>query len=395
MTRSLYVQPFNGIAGDMMLGALVDLGAELPRIEEALARLGVDGWSIEIESVSRHGIAATNLRVSVDEGHVHRTAADIRRIVEEAGLPARAQARAIAVFDALAKAEGSVHGVDPEEVHFHEVGGIDAIVDVVGSCVGLELLDVDQVFVDTVAVGRGVVTAAHGQMPNPAPATAELLSGFPVTGLDTTLECTTPTGAALLAALGTPSPLPSMTVVGRGFGAGDATPEAFPNVLALLLGDADGPAADYGSEQLVVLEANVDDVTGETIGWVIDALLEAGALDAWATPIVMKKGRPAHTISALAAPELRSALGALIQRETGSLGYRTNIVHRHASERRFDSVMIDGNTISIKVGPHGAKPEHDDVVAAARATGRPARDLAVQAIERWRDGTDDAPTVAP
>lgn len=382
---TLWIHPFNGIAGDMLLGALIAAGADQGEIEQMLGTLSVDGWELVALPVSRHGIGATNLSVDADEGHVHRTAGDIIELVSAAELPERVIDRASAVFHALAKAEGHIHQQDPATVHFHEVGGIDAIVDVVGVCCALELLDVDDVIVGPIALGRGMVRSAHGRIPNPAPATVQLLEWWEVKGLDTTIELTTPTGAALATTLASRSgAMPAMRVTGSGFGAGDAEPDEFPNILQVVLGEQ-GAAH---TQQLVQLETNVDDATGEILGHAVDQLLEAGALDAWITPIVMKKGRPAHVVSVLANPGDADHLAAVLLGETGSIGVRRSTVDRTAAERRVDTVEVDGQAIRIKVTAHRHKAEHDDVVRAATVLDLPARDIAARAEAAWRSADD-------
>ena len=383
-----WVNPFNGVAGDMMLGALIDAGAPLERLEIGLGGLELAGWSLRVDRVVRQGIAATDLRVEVTGDQPERRASDIIDLIRAAPLPERVAARARRVIDALARAEGAVHDQDPASVHFHEVGGVDAIIDVVGTCLALELLEVDRVVVGPIALGHGTVRAAHGMLPNPAPATIELLAGWPVVGLDTTMELTTPTGAALVAALAEPGGIPPMQPRASGFGAGDAEPSDFPNVLHVMVGSPDGS----GSERLVVLETNVDDATGETLAHAVERLLESGALDAWITPILMKKGRPAHIVSVLAAPARVPSLGAVLLRETGSIGFRHHVVDRSSQPRRTESVTVHGQSIRVKITSHTAKAEHDDVVRAAAALGRPAREVAAEAESAWRaSSADDLP----
>jgi uncharacterized protein (TIGR00299 family) protein len=382
MTRTLWVHPFNGIAGDMMLGALVDAGADASMIRSDLGSLGVSGWSIRTEQVFRNGIGAINLTVDADEGHVHRTALDIIELVEHANLPTRVVERATRVFRALADAEGHVHRVDPSTVHFHEVGGIDAIIDVVGSCLALEQLAVDHIVVAPVAMGQGIAKSAHGLIPNPAPATVRLLEGVPVRGLNVPVELTTPTGAALVVALADDfGPMPPMSITSSGFGAGDNELDEHPNVLHVVLGDAT-PSVSAG-DQLTVLEANVDDLSGEYLAHAIQQLLDHGALDAWLTPIQMKHERPAATVHALIHPSDAEAIGAVLLHETGSIGFRAYGVERAATERSTDRVNVGGIEIRIKVTAHTNKAEFADVVAAAKALGRPAWRIAREAEAQW------------
>jgi uncharacterized protein (TIGR00299 family) protein len=384
--NTLWVHPFNGIAGDMMLGALLDAGADAAEVTTMLSTLGVDGWELQVESIFRSGIGATNVQVMTDEGHVHRTAGDIIALVESADLPVRVVERAGAVFRALAKAEGHIHRQDPDTVHFHEVGGIDAIVDVVGVCCALELLEIDELVIGPVAVGRGMVRSAHGRIPNPAPATVELLAGWEVKGLETPIELTTPTGAAIVAALGSASgPMPAMTVAGSGFGAGDAEPDDFPNLLQVVLGQR----ATVPAEMLTLLETNVDDATGEILGHTLEQLMTAGALDAWITPILMKKGRPAHTVSVLAVPDHAATLSSILLAETGSIGVRRTHLERDAAERRIEMVVVDGHEVRVKVTAHRCKAEHDDAVVAAAALDMPVREVAARAEQLWRDSAHD------
>lgn len=378
--NTLWVNPFNGIAGDMMLGALIDAGADVERIELALGGVDIDGWALSVDSVERQGVLAANLSVEVEDDQPERRAAEIIDLIGRAPLPERVVARSVAVFAELARAEGEVHGQDPADVHFHEVGGIDAIVDVVGTCLALEQLGVDRIVVGPVAVGHGAITAAHGIMPNPAPATVALLMGWPVVGLDIGLELTTPTGAAIVAALGESGPIPPMRPTASGFGAGDAEPPTIPNVLHVMLGEVDAATAEH----LVVLETNVDDASGETLAHSVGRLLDSGALDAWITPILMKKGRPAHVVSALVPPSRAESLGAVLLRETGSLGYRRFGVDRLAQPRRLETVDVEGQPIRVKITPHTVKAEHDDVTTAAAVLDRPAREIAAQAEAAWR-----------
>lgn len=383
--RAAWIHPFNGIAGDMTLGALIAAGADVDELRTQLATLDVDGWELHADPISRNGIGAINVTVKTNEGHSHRTAADIISLVEKANLPERATARAISVFTALAEAEGRVHNVDPATVHFHEVGGIDAIVDVVGSCLALEALSIDHVVVAPIALGHGLARSAHGVISNPAPATMLLLEGVAVKGLDVRVELTTPTGAALVRALADSfGPMPEMTVDRSGFGAGDTELEEHPNLLHVVVGElANDPTTT--TDQLVVLEANVDDLSGEYLAHTITRLLDAGALDAWITPIEMKHGRPASMISALVEPGVAAVIGQVVLAESGSLGYRSRGVDRSSLSRHIESVDLEGHSISLKISNNTAKAEFVDVTRVADALGRPARIVAAQAEQVWRE----------
>jgi uncharacterized protein (TIGR00299 family) protein len=374
---------FSGIAGDMALGALIDAGADIAEVRSLCERLPVAGWGLEAEAVTRSGIAGTKVHVSGHDSTVVRTAAHVTALVEEARLPERVRKRALATFHLLAEAEGHLHRRPPEQVHFHEVGGIDAIVDVVGTCAALEVLDVDSVASSAIANGIGMVRTAHGLLPNPAPAVTELLRGAPTYALDIPHELTTPTGAALLAALVDEwGPLPPMTIDAVGFGAGTTVLEDRPNLAQVVIG-ARSTALDTG-QPVMMLEVNVDDITGEQLAHSVSQLLDAGAHDAWITPIVMKKGRPAYTVTALADPAVAGEIANTLTRATGSLGVRGRSLERWPQSRLETRVDVEGLPVRIKVGAGRVKVEHDDALRVARQTGRPVREVISLAEERWR-----------
>ena len=366
----------SGVAGDMLLGSLLDAGADVDEVRRIVAALGVEGWALDAEPVLRGGIAATRAVVHAPEHHHHRTWRDIRGLLAHAPLPDRVRSRATATFAALAEAEAALHRTTPDDVHFHEVGALDAIVDVVGTCAALEVLGVDDVCVSAVATGHGTTSAAHGHLPVPAPATAALLRGLDVVGVDVAGELATPTGVALVHTLagGASSPVPAMTVTATGYGAGSRDVEGRPNVVQAIVG-----TTGHGTEALVQLESNVDDVTGEVLAHALGRLLDAGALDAWATPIVMKKGRPAHTVAALARPADVDAVRRALLHETGTLGVRASAVERTAAARTDDVVEIEGHRIRVKVTAGRVKVEFDDAAAAAEALRQPVRELLARA----------------
>jgi pyridinium-3,5-bisthiocarboxylic acid mononucleotide nickel chelatase len=388
--RVAYVNCAAGVAGDMLLGALVDAGAAPTQITAALDGLGVGGYTLSFERTQRGGIAATRAVVTVspeeDTGHLHRPVPVIRRLLADAALADRVRDRANQVFTALAEAEGAVHGVAPDDVELHEVGAIDAIVDVVGVCAALDALRIDGVVASAIAMGHGMIQAGHGSLPNPPPAVARLLAAreVPIVGVDTSMELSTPTGVAILAAL-TDSfgALPAMSVDAVGYGAGHADPPGRPNVVQVLVGlPTPTSSTPRPGRAAVALEVNVDDVTGEVLAHTVAALLGAGAHDAWATPIVMKKGRPAHTVAVLADPADAERLGAILLAETGSLGLRATAVERWPQRRAETTIDLDGQRIRVKLADGRAKPEHDDAVVAARALGRPLRDVLREAETR-------------
>jgi pyridinium-3,5-bisthiocarboxylic acid mononucleotide nickel chelatase len=409
-TRSVaWFHCFSGIAGDMALGALLDAGADLDEVCAILDRLPVRGWTIETEPVLRGGIAATGVRVDVESDPVVRTASHITGLVQEAQLPPPVERRALATFGALAEVEGRLHRRPPEQVHFHEVGGLDAIIDIVGTCAALHVLGIDDVRASAVATGTGMVRSAHGLLPNPVPAVVDLLRDAPTYGLDLPVELVTPTGAALLAANATDwGPLPAMRITGSGFGAGEREIEGRPNAVHVVVGtptrsathlppgavsgfppgttlaSSDQPMLTRPGQAVVLLEANLDDATGEVLAHTIQALLDAGAHDAWVTPLVMKKGRPAHMVSALADPSLAEPVATVLARETGTLGLRGITLERWPLARQPDVVDVDGIQVRVKLSTGRIKVEHDDAVRAARELHRPLREVLSQAEEAAR-----------
>ncbi|MAE69481.1 MAG: TIGR00299 family protein [Gemmatimonadetes bacterium] len=365
----------------MAVGALVGLGADPDALRGVLATLPVSGWSLEFVETRVQGIAATDARVHAPEESVYRHVSDIEEIIADADLPGAAAERAGAIFRKLAEAEAKVHGVGVEEIHFHEVGALDAIVDIVGVAVCLELLAVNEVRVTPIHVGTGTVECAHGIMPVPAPATLELLQGFPVVHTGLPAELTTPTGAALLATCATPVPEGWRgTPLRAAYGAGKRTlPGGRPNLLRATLVSAEPP-----SSAVSILEANVDDMSPELVPYVIDRLLEAGALDAFVVPIIMKHGRPASLFTVIAAAEREHDLARLLLTETTTLGVRTRRSDRHVVSREIRRVTTRHGTIGVKLArlPDGrwrAAPEYRDCAAAAREAGVPLLDVMEEA----------------
>ncbi len=372
------ITPFTGLAGDMLLAALVDAGAPLERIRSAVAASGLTGWDLRVESLLTHGLTAARALVGVTDEATSRPAAELIAMAGRVE-PAPVAERAVAALRAIAEVEGRLHGEAPERVHLHELGGHDTLVDVIGVCAALDALDVSTVYCGALPLGTGTVRAAHGILPCPAPATAALLRGARTVGSDLVGETVTPTAAALLKATDARfEPPPEFRLLATGYGAGTRTLPDRPNIAVVHLGEP----VDAGQRTLVVLETNLDDVTGEVLGHVVTELLSAGALDAWISPVTMKKGRPAHVLHVLAEPEHAARLGALVLAETGSLGFREYPVRRTALARETETVDVLGLPVRRKRGPHGAKPEHDDVVAAARELGLPVRVVATIAAGR-------------
>ena len=369
----VHFQPVGGAAGDMTLASLVAAGAPLEEISDVLRRLDVP-FEISTEKAEVNGVGALRVTVHHPEEHAHRDFRAIRALVQDAGLPERGAGRAVEAFRRLAVAEGAVHGVDPEEVTFHEVGAVDSIVDVVGSCVALELLDASSVSCGPLPMGTGVVRAAHGNLPVPGPATLEVLKGSRVRWTEETRETTTPTGASLMAAFTGgrfTDAAPPMTLLSVGYGAGRARLEHAPNLLRAVVGEIEGPAGE-----LTLLEANVDDATGEVLGAAVEKLLAAGAPDAWLEPIVMKRGRGAYKVCALVEGADTERLARLLMRETGALGVRHLGVGRTVAERRHVTVELPYGRCRIKIGSLDGEdfmvaPEYADAARLAEETGMP------------------------
>ena len=357
----------------MILAGLVAAGAPLAEIAGSLRSLGV-AFDLATERVEVGGVGALRAIVAHPEQHAHRTFGDIRTLVKESGLPDRVAARAIEAFRRLAVAEGAVHGKNPEEVTFHEVGAVDSIVDVVGSCVALELLDVETVSCGPLPMGSGVVEAAHGPLPVPGPATLEILRGSRVRWVDEPHETTTPTGAAFMSALtgGVFSDAaPPMELRGTGYGAGRTRLENAPNLLRAVVGELEGPGGD-----VELVEANVDDAPGELLGAAVERLLRGDAMDAWLEPIVMKRGRGAYKVCALVRSGDRERLARLLMRETGALGVRHLRAGRTVAERRIVEVELPYGRCRVKVGSLDGEdfvvaPEYSDAVRLAEKTGLP------------------------
>ena len=380
--KVLFLDAPSGLAGDMIVATLVDLGVPEAVVTDALGALSVEGFHVHFGTRVREGIAATSFEVHVTEPQPTRTFGAIRAMLDASMLDAGVKQRALRTFSRLAKAEAKVHRSSIDEVHFHEVGAVDAICDVVGSAAALDWVDAELV-VSPLPMGRGYTRAAHGTLPLPPPATVECLVGLATYDAGIDFELVTPTGAAIVGAHATGSSRwPSMSPARVGWGAGSATLVDRPNVLRAVLGAPTSTAPGHGERGAthVVLEANVDDATGELAASWIEALLAAGAVDAWATAITMKKGRPALTISALAEAPRADAVGHAMLRETTSLGVRQYAVARAERPRRMIEVDTPYGRIPVKVaegpfGPAQIKPEFDACAAAARAHSVPVREV--------------------
>jgi pyridinium-3,5-bisthiocarboxylic acid mononucleotide nickel chelatase len=395
---TIWIDASSGASGDMLLGALLGAGVPVEVLQGAVDAIAPEPVSLRVERVSRNGFAATRCHVEIADSVQHRTWRGIRDLLAAADLEDEVRRLATRTFERLAQAEAEVHGSDPLDVHFHEVGALDAIADVVGVCAGFVHLwsrqarPTNDVVVSPVAVGSGTVRGAHGTLPVPPPAVAELLRGVPSYAGPPgapAMELCTPTGAALLVTLATAwGPQPPMVTVAIGVGAGGRDPEGHANVLRLLVGSEE-PVPGQDTRPPLLLETNVDDLDPRVWPAVIAALLDAGASDAWLTPILMKKGRPAHTLSVLVAADLAEPVRAAIFRQTSTIGLREQPLGKHALDREMVAVEVDGQPIAVKLARHAgvlvnAQPEYDDVVRAAAALGRPVNDVLLDATAASR-----------
>lgn len=377
-----YLDAFSGISGDMTVGALADAGAPCAVLLDALRSLDT-GARFELEKTTRGGVAASKFRVVVDGAQLkHRHLSHILDLIGRAPIGDRAKANATAVFQRLGEAEAGVHGVPVEKVHFHEVGAIDSIADIVGACVALDLLEVDEIRASSINVGSGTVKTEHGVLPVPAPATAALLQGKPIYARGPECELTTPTGAALAVTLANSfGPVPSMRIGNIGYGAGDRDFKEQPNVLRVLLGESTHtPEATLVS----VIEANIDDSSPQVLGYAIERLMEAGALDASLSQLQMKKNRPGSLLRVIARPEDQERLAQIIFAETSTLGLRIHAAERRVEERRIVEVETQFGKVRIKVSGQGAfAPEYEDCRAIAERTGTPLPRVLAAAQEAY------------
>jgi uncharacterized protein (TIGR00299 family) protein len=396
-----YLDCFSGISGDMTLGALVDAGCSLAEIEAHLRRLPVPGWNISAEKVVRRGFVATQVKVESNDPQRHRSLSEILQMIERAELPPAISERASSIFRRLGEAEAQVHGVAIEKVHFHEVGAVDAIVDIVGSAAGFAQLGIEEFFCSPLNVGGGRVDTQHGNLPVPAPATAELLRGAPTYSNGIQRELVTPTGAAIVATVTSRfGPQPAMTVNTIGLGAGSAQLAEQPNVIRLFVGESvsqldnatlkNAAFSDTALEEnILVLEANLDDMSPQVYGYFAERALEAGALDVFSIPVQMKKNRPGQLVTVLCKPADREKFSDLLFRETTTLGVRQSHVMRRALQRESIAVETSLGSIRMKIARlHGhilnAAPEYEDCQKIAAERGVPLKQVLAEAAFQFQ-----------
>ena len=378
--RVAHFDCFSGLSGDMVLGAILNAGVPVDAIRTALNSLGLP-ISLEIETVKRNGIAATKANVIVADQEDYRFLPDVEAIIAHGALTDRQRELALTIFRALAVAESKVHGIAVERVHFHEVGALDSIADIIGSAVGLDLLNIEKFTSRSVVVGSGMVKCAHGMMPVPTPATTELLKGVPLAPSPVKGELTTPTGAAILATVVSEfTDTPRMTIERIGCGAGTKDPIEVPNILRLFVGESTSDTGVSEADAIWVLETNLDDCPGEVIGYTMETLFAAGALDAFAVPIQMKKNRPGVLLTVLTDEANRDRLETILFRETGTFGVRRTRTQRTKLQRESVTVETPWGPVKAKKGWRAngftvLTPEYDDCARVAREQGVPLREV--------------------
>src|SRR5947207_12364189 len=390
--KTLYFDCFAGASGDMILGALVAAGVQPPALIDQLQQLGVTGWKIDFETVDRSGLSATFARVQTAHEHAHRHLSDILKIIYQSQLKQTVKERAALIFSRLAEAESRVHNQPVEKIHFHEVGALDAIIDVCGAAIGFELLGIEQFISSPLRVGFGMARMAHGHFPIPPPAVAELLRDRPVYAGDVEGEFVTPTGAAIITSVCDRfEKIPSMKIESTGYGAGSRDPKGFPNALRVLVGET--AAVANTDETLLMIETNIDDMSPQLFGYVMDRAFVLGALDCYLTQTQMKKNRPGSLISILCRPHEGEKFLQLLFAETTTIGTPTYEVQHRALARETISVQTQFGPIDVKVvhtnGAVKVMPEFEQCRAAAAAANVPLREVQEAAQRAYRSKTDD------
>jgi pyridinium-3,5-bisthiocarboxylic acid mononucleotide nickel chelatase len=387
-----YFDCFSGISGDMTLGAIVDAGCSADLLRSELQALKVPGWELSTEKVWKNGMSATYVRVKTEDQQKHRSLSAILEILQSSPLAAPVRDRASAIFQRLGEAEAHVHDAPIEKVHFHEVGAVDAIVDIVGACIGFHALGIERFACSPLNVGGGTAKMAHGVLPVPAPATARLLQGAPTFSNGVQRELVTPTGAAIVATLcDSFGPQPPMTVSTVGYGAGTADLEGQPNVVRIMIGEAAGKSAAALDEEISIIEANLDDMNPQIYGYVLEKALSAGALDVYTTALQMKKNRPGTLLTILCRPEDSSKLMSLIFAETTTLGVRTHRAQRRVLPREWVSVSTSYGDVRIKLSRSNghilhAAPEYDDCRKLAVEKQVPLQQVINEALRTYESG---------
>lgn len=370
----------------MILGGLVALGVNEKELVEQIKLLKIPNFEIEFSTVNKSGISSIHAKVIIPKEHSHRHLSDIEKIINDSDLSDKIKQTAIKIFTRLAEAEAKIHGIDVQKVHFHEVGAMDAIIDVVGACIGFEMLGIEKFACSKIHVGSGFAKMAHGKFPIPPPAVAELLTGIPIYSTEITGELCTPTGAAIISTLcESYGEINDLNIEKIGYGAGTRDYQDFPNAIRLMLGEVQSPKSKVQS--LILLETNLDDTTGQVLGFVLDKAFEIGALDCWFTPIQMKKNRPATMISILCEPKSREKLTELLYVETTTLGVRVREVERECLERKFVKISTQYGEIDVKIGLLNGKqvnamPEFDQLKRLATGNNIPLKLLKEEVLRK-------------
>ena len=397
MEKLLYIDCFSGISGDMIIGALMDIGLDFDFLRRELKKIKVGGYEIELKKVKKSGISASKFEVNITDHQTHRNYNDIKNIIGESGLNQRAKEIALAVFETIASAESIVHGVEKENVHFHEIGAVDSIIDVTGTAIALAELAPDKIISSDIPLGRGFVKTMHGQLPVPAPATLEILKDLPVYAGDFDFEVTTPTGAAIIKSLASGfGSIPPMKIKDIGFGAGSIEIKSKPNLLRIISGEAyesEESKTSHNSqiefeteyEDMVLLSANIDDQSAEITGFILEKLFESKVADAWTEPIFMKKNRQAVMISVLCrAAEVKTALEILFM-ESSTFGVRSQHIKRYKLSREIKKISLPYGEVEVKIGHYkdnisSMSPEYESCRMLALKTKKPLKEVYRDAV---------------
>jgi pyridinium-3,5-bisthiocarboxylic acid mononucleotide nickel chelatase len=403
--KTLYFDCFAGASGNMILGALVALGVDKAELIEQIKLLDVSDFEIAFTTMDKSGIAAVHANVKVPHEHAHRHLSTIEKIISDSRLSDSVKKRAVEIFTRLAAAEAKVHGTSIEKIHFHEVGAMDAIIDVVGACIGFEILGIEKFACSKIHVGSGFVKMAHGKFPVPPPAVAELLQNIPIYSTEIEGELITPTGAAIISAVcDSYGAIPEMRVQQTAYGAGTREYKDFPNVLRLLLGETEelrdeaNPKSISQSpkltDDLLLLETNIDDLSPQILGFVMERAFDSGALDCWFTPIQMKKNRPAVMISILCEPDKKHIFTQLLYTETSTLGVRIKEIERNCLTREIVKIETEFGAVDVKIASHkgkfvNAKPEYEQIREIALKSKIPLRKIEQTVLEKLKDKRED------
>lgn len=383
--KILYFDLIGGASGDMILGALLDLDLPLEHLKTEWQKLGLSGWRLDVEKTERHHIGATGLKIQIPDEKSHRHLSHFKKLLDDSKLPEKVKSQSYSVFLRLAEAEAKVHRTTMDRVHFHEVGGLDTLLDVTGAVIGFNYFGIEKFYTSPFPIGKGTVAASHGKMPVPPPAVAEMVSGFPVRQTEVEGEQVTPTGAAIITALATYAPKLSFQTEKVGYGAGNADFKEAPNLLRLWLGEQ---KESYAGDEVTVLETQIDNTAPELLGFLGEKLLGLGALDVYFTPIMMKKNRPAQLLTVLCLPQDETSLTQAIFAETGSLGIRYKSAHRHKLQRELLEIdTIFGRLKAKRAWTDGAEkisPEFEDCARVAREKNVPLREVYEAVLSGWR-----------